>query len=94
MHVLQEEETGAAMDLGEVKPGVGLTVVPKNNKTSCYFLIGQESEFILIAGSRAGHAWLVIQPVVIAKAAVVQQLVDGPAALTAESFIAQGNGGR
>jgi len=94
VQVFQQKKTGAAMDLGQVKTGMGLLAIREGDKPGGYLLILQKGKFIFIGTVITGYARSLIEPVIFTKTAAVQQLIHGPAAFAAKRLFSQGNGSR
>jgi hypothetical protein len=92
VQVLQQEKTGAAVYLRQVKTDMGLMAVPERDKTGGDILIFQKGKFIFIGRVAAGNTRSVIHLIVFTKTAAVKELKDRPAALAAKGLFSQGDG--
>ena len=72
------------MDLGQVKPCVRLLLIPEDNEPVGYLFVIQEGELVLPDRHSAIDAGMIIQLVIAAKTARIQQLIHHLTALAAK----------
>ncbi len=87
--VLQEVQTGAAMHLWQMELHVHFPVLPENDKTCRQGIIVKERKFLPVGRCGPGKARAIIELVIFAEAAAIQELIDGPAAGAAEMLVTQ-----
>src|SRR6186713_2605766 len=92
VHVLQEVEAGAAMDLWQVKGYMCLFPVVEAEELRGDLFVVEKGEFLLVAVGSLRNAGMFIEGVIIAEAILVQQLVNHFASFAAEGEVAGDDG--